>query len=187
MSVSPRRSASSRARPAQLDRLVRPRPVHASCAPSSRRPSRARVPAGASSRRRPPCGPSAPTPPFRPGHAEDRESQRSALAFLEPVAEFATALERFLDRRGRRIVLVGDVALARAALEQLRALSGASRSPNRSARAYCAAASRCAPGRRRGGGRRCVVQHRVGVAGRLGVVGEAGEIGPTDRWIGERR
>ncbi len=104
------------------------------------------------------------------------------------MAELATVLERFLDRRGRRILLVGHIALAGAALEQLRALSrgqsiSESQCPCVLRRRLAVRAER----RRLGSCRGCEAKHRVDVAGRLGVVREPGQIERTDRWLGERR
>ena len=104
------------------------------------------------------------------------------------MAELATALERLLDRRCRRIVLVGHIALAGATLEQLRALSrgqsiSESQCPCVLRRRLAVRAER----RRFGTCRGCETKHRVDVAGRLGVVREPGQIERSARWVDERR
>src|SRR6266511_1898774 len=110
------------------------------------------------------------------------------LALFERVAHHPAALERLLEGRDSLVVLIGDVTLSRATLEQLRAPGGrqsiAESEGPRVLRSRLAVRTE----RRRAGGRcRCEAKHGVDVAGGLGVVREPGKIPRAACWIGERR
>ena len=106
-----------------------------------------------------------------PSRRPPRSSRRSAgsptagerVALAQPVARAAADLDRRLEPLHALVEAVDEVALVRAALEQLRApLRLEARRANRSARAYCAAASRWAPTAARAlGGRRSELEHRL--------------------------
>ena len=105
-----------------------------------------------------------------PGHQSRPETSARVALLAGHRALGGSRAPRASPRSPRRVV--GQVALERAALEQLGRASGGRSSANRSARAYWAAASRCAPSEPRARPRRARTQHRVGVAGGLGVVRE---------------
>src|SRR6266536_857899 len=110
------------------------------------------------------------------------------FALCERVAHRPAALERLLEGRDSLVILIGDVTLSRATLEQLCALGR--RQPIAESEGARVLRSRLAvrAERRCAGGRcGCEAKHRVDVAGRLGVVREPGQIAGAARWIGERR
>src|SRR6266511_1238981 len=110
------------------------------------------------------------------------------LALFERVAHRPAALECLLEGRDSLVVLIGDVTLSGATLEQLRALSrrepiGESKRP-RILRGRLAVRTE----RRRAGGRcRCEANHRAPVAGRVCVMRKPGKIRDVTGWFGERR
>jgi hypothetical protein len=122
------------------------------------------------------------------GAPEDLRAPAERVALLQPLTELPSALERVLDRRDRRVVLVGQVARVGAALQQLRALGA--RQPIAEPEGPRVLRRRLAVGAERGrvgGGRGSEAQDRFGVAGGLGVVREPGQVGRAARWVGERR
>ncbi len=123
----------------------------------------------------------------RPGHHRKLDSWRSTLASPSLSSSERTSTQGIPERRDALVVLVGEEARGRPALQQVGSFRGRETvaEPQRACvvRGCLAVRAQCA---RSQGRRGCVREDGLGVAGGLGVVGQPGEVGVAGRRVGER-